>query len=159
MLQRSLSDTLATSVASDRSRTSLQLSLENDALKAAQAAYVAALEPAGRDGDDVVGVAIAIGGRLASADLYPSNGLFRKMWPKILRAAATEAIALKEPAPAAPPTVEAVVAFLAGAETGERSERALGALATLETRDGDRALSVRASSPKGDFIHRVYLAK
>lgn len=158
-LQRALSSNLSASVMSEKSRTSLQLSLENEKLKSVQAAYVAALEPAGLKDDDVIGVAVAIGGRIASADLYPSNGLFRKMWPKIVRAAATEAIALKDKAVQPPPSAEAVTAFLADADKGTRSERHLGALATLETHDADKVLSVRAAAPKGDLVHRSYLAK
>lgn len=159
VLQGLLSSNLASPVASERSRTSLQLSLENEALKSAQAAYVAALEPAGLKDDDVVGVAIAIGGRVTSADLYPSNGLFRKMWPKILRAAATEAIALKDQGAKPAPAVATVAAFLADGDKGIRSERRLGALTSLETQDSDKVLSVRASVPKGDLVHRSYLAK
>jgi hypothetical protein len=159
VLQKQLSQNLAASVASERSRTSLQLSLENEKLKEVQAAYVAALEPAGLKDDDVVGVAIAIGGRIASADLYPSNGLFRKMWPKIVRAAATEAIALKDRGAEPAPTAAAVTTFLADADKGARSERNLGELTTLETREADQVLSVRAAAPAGTLVHRSYLAK
>lgn len=158
-LQKLLSSNLATAVASDRSRTSLQLSLENETLKQALSAYVAALEPAGHEDADVVGVAVAIGGRIASADLYPSNGLFKKMWPKIVRAAATEAISLRARIPESAPPIDAVAAFLAAAEQGRRSERAIGALATIETVESDRVLSVRALAPQGDLVHRSYLAK
>ncbi len=163
VLHRQLSDTLATSVASGRSRTSLQLSLENEALKAAQAAFVAALQPAGLKDDDVIGVAVAIGGRVTSADVYPSNGLFRKMWPKILAAAATEAIALKakasDPVRGPVPGIESVAAFLSAAEAGQRSERDLGALARLETRESEKVLSIRATASGGHLVHRSYLAK
>lgn len=168
VLQRSLSDNLATSVASDRSRTSLQLSLENEQLKAAQAAYVAALVPAGLvDGDangEIIGVAIAIGGKLTSADLYPSNGLFRKMWPKIVTAAATEAIASTSKAAVAAatppaPSIENVRDFLTAAEAGSRSEHSLGSQASLETRDAEKVFSVRATAAAGRLVHRSYLAK
>lgn len=161
-LQRQLSASLAAPVASERSRTSLQLSLENDKLKAAQAGYVAALEPAGLRDDDVIGIAVAIGGRIVSAEQYPSNGLFRKMWPKLVRAAATEAIALKDKTAAATvpaPAPEAVVSFLAEADRGATSERALGSIAKVETREAERTLSVTAQAPRGGFLHRSYLAK
>src|SRR5690606_16655581 len=77
-VQRQLAETLKAPVASDKSRTSLQLALENEKLKAAQAAYLATLEPAGLAGDDIIGVVVAINGRISGADIYPSNGLFRK---------------------------------------------------------------------------------
>ena len=54
-----------------------------------------ALEQAGEKDDDVVGYVFAVNGKLNSADVYPSNGLFRKMWPKLLQASVTEAIGEK----------------------------------------------------------------
>ena len=72
--------------------TSLQLALENDKLKERRAAYDSALQDAGKGSDDIIGYAFAVNGKLNSADVYSSNGLFRKMWPKQLQAAATEAI-------------------------------------------------------------------
>ena len=90
--QSKLSGSLATNVASQQSDTSLQLALENDKLKERRAAYVSALQDAGKGSDDIIGYAFAVNGKLNSADVDSSNGLFRKMWPKQLQAAATEAI-------------------------------------------------------------------
>lgn len=86
VMQSALAGHLAAPVSSEKSRTSLQLALENEKLKTAMDAYVVTLEPAGLKGDDIVGVVIAVNGRISSADVYPSNGLFRKMWPKLVRA-------------------------------------------------------------------------
>ena len=171
-VQGLLSANLGASVTSEKSTTSLQLALEHEKLKEAQAGYLAALEPKGLAEDDIVGVVVAVNGRLSSADVYPSNGLFRKMWPKLARSAATEALAGKQkpsgntpstdkPAPvvSAPPAIEAVSAFLAEAETGKVSERQLAGIARHETRDSDKALRVEARSPKGALVHRNYLAK
>ena len=88
-------------VASQQSATSLQLSLENDKLKEARAAYIKALQGAGDKDGDVVGYIVAINGKLSIANVYPSNGLFRKMWEKQLAAVVTEAIG--EKAAARPP--------------------------------------------------------
>lgn len=95
LVQRQLSANLAAPVESEKSRTSLQLSLEADALKQAQGDYITALEAKGLGDDDIVGVVIAVDGRLSGCNVYPQNGLFRKMWPKLLRAAATEALTAK----------------------------------------------------------------
>src|SRR5262249_6132208 len=73
--QRKLSQGLNTPVASPQSASSLQLALENDRLKGAQAAFMAALQPAGEKEADVVGYVVAINGRMNSANLYPSNAL------------------------------------------------------------------------------------
>ena len=102
-VQEMLSAKLAAPVASETSRTSLQLTLENERLKAAQEGFIAALEPKGLEGDDVIGVVLAVNGKIASADIYPSNGLFRKMWPKLIRAAATDAFAHRRRQPRLPP--------------------------------------------------------
>lgn len=158
-MQSALSSRLAAPVSSEKSRTSLQLALENEKLKDAMGAYVAALEPAGLKGDDVVGVVIAVNGRISSADVYPSNGLFRKMWPKLVRAGATEALVSKAAKADAAPAPADVDAFLNDAETGKQSELALGTHAKLETRDADKALRTEARTAAGAFVHRNYLAK
>lgn len=158
-VQSELSLSLAAPVASQASRSSLQLSLENEKLQHAVAAYAAALEPAGLKADDIVGVVVAVNGRISSADVYPSNGLFRKMWPKLVKAGVTEALAAKPGTSAPAPAVDAVGAFLAEAEKGEQSERQLGSYAKLETRDADKAVRTEAKSAAGALVHRNYLAK
>ncbi len=158
-MQSALSSRLAAPVTSEKSRTSLQLALENDGLKDAMGAYIAALEPAGLKGDDVVGVVIAVNGRISSADVYPSNGLFRKMWPKLVRAGVTEAMVNKAAKADAAPAPADVNAFLEEAEKGKQSELALGSHANLETRDADKALRVEARTATGALVHRNYLAK
>ena len=79
-------------VRAPQSASSLQLALENEKLADARKAYVAALRRPAAQGDDIVGYVFAVNGKLNSAEIYESNGLFRKMWPKLLDASATEAI-------------------------------------------------------------------
>ncbi len=163
-VQSGLTASLDAPVASEKSRTSLQLALEHEKLKEAQAAYLTALEPAGLAGDDIVGVVIAVNGRLSSADVYPSNGLFRKMWPKLARAAATEALSgrkqveVAKSGSGAPPAIEAVTAFLTEAENGKASEVALGAHARIETRASSKAVRMEAKKADGAFVHRNTVA-
>lgn len=92
-VQRSLSSRVGGSVAAPASPSSLPLTLENPLLAKGQDDYIRDLEAIGRAGDDVVGYAFAVNGRLSGAEIYPSNTLFRKLWPKLIRAAVTEAIA------------------------------------------------------------------
>lgn len=42
--------------------------------------------------EDLVGMAFAVNGKINFADAYTTRGLFRKLWPKLLRAAAVEAL-------------------------------------------------------------------
>lgn len=160
-VQGLLGDKLAAPVASEKSRTSLQLTLENERLKAAQQGFITALEPKGLEGDDVVGVVLAVNGKIASADIYPSNGLFRKMWPKLIRAAATDAFAHRvEAAPAAPaaPSVTLAETFLSDAQSGEVRERALADIAQHQTRLSPNVVAVEARTAKGAWIHRNFLS-
>jgi hypothetical protein len=155
-----------TPVAMAESPSSLQLSLENEKLKDAQAAYVKALTPAGEAESDVIGYVFAVNGKLNSADLYPSNGLFRKMWPKLIAANAIEAIGEKAAASdAALPSTADVLAFLKAAEAGKATEKPLTRNVELETREADRALffeTRRAPAAPGaaaGWVHRNYLAR
>ena len=160
--QDSLSRSVGAPVAAPASPSSLQLSLENEELKQAQAAYIAALRGAGENGDDIVGYVFAINGKINSGDVYASNALFRKMWSKLLAANVTEAISVKEAsgaAPAPPPPVKDVEAFLAKASAGATAERAINASVHLATLDGDASLYAETRRADGSWVHRNYLAK
>src|SRR5262245_24331574 len=159
--QSKLAGGLNSSVASPTSATSLQLSLENETLQAARAGYLAALKAKGEAEPDILGYVVAINGHMNSANLYPSNAMFRKMWDKQLVAVVTEAIGEKSGAgPAGPaPAVAKAGEFLAEAERGKPLERAGAADTRQETRDGDKALYNEARSGDGGWLHRSYLAK
>ncbi len=75
------------------SPTSLQLTLENKKVKEAAEKYTKVLSAIIEGRDDTIGFAFAINGEANSADLYASRALFRKLWPKLLKAAAVEAVA------------------------------------------------------------------
>jgi len=159
-VQDGLSANLGAPVQAAASQSSLQLSLENEKLKDAQDAYLKALLKEGEAADDVVGYVFAIDGKLNSAEVYPSNGLFRKMWPKLLKASITEAIGQKNSGAADPvPTNDAALAFLDHAAKGAASERPLPASVRLETRQAENAFYFETRRANGAFVHRSYLAK
>ncbi len=158
-LQKALGDKVGAPVAAPESASSLQLALENKKLQAEEKAYVDALKAAGETADDVVGYVFAINGEISSGDVYPSNALFRKMWSKLLNAGATEAIGHRnDAAAAAPPSIDAVKAFLAGAEHGDKKDKPLTAGLHQETREGEKAYLFETAGAAG-FVHRNYLAK
>ena len=159
-VQDGLSSNLGAPVQAAASQSSLQLSLENEKLKDAQNAYLKALLKEGEKADDVVGYVFAIDGKLNSAEVYPSNGLFRKMWPKLLNASITEAIGQKNSGAADPvPTGDAALAFLTEAAKGASSETPLPASVRLETRQAENAFYFETRRKDGAFVHRSYLAK
>jgi hypothetical protein len=158
-MQDGLSSNLGATVNAAASQSSLQLALENEKLKDAQAAYLKALKGAGEKDDDVVGYIFAVNGKLNSAEVYPSNGLFRKMWPKLLQASVTEAIGHKKDTAETTPTGEAALAFLDAASKGQASEKPLPANVQLETRNAEKAFYFETRRASGAFVHRSYLAK
>jgi hypothetical protein len=161
-IQGRLANNLGAPVAAPRSRTSLQLALENGGLERAQADYVKALQPLGEKDDDIVGYVFAINGKINSADIYPSNGLFRKMWPKLLRASATEALGERNVPAEPPPPVAAATSFLATPTDAQTIEKSATAQGHLEMRESTTALFTQAkpaAAPDSAWVHRNYLAK
>ena len=157
--QSRLSANVGAPVAAPQSRTSLQLSLENEKLGEARAAYVKALAASGEKADDIVGFAFAVNGKVNSADVYPSNGLFRKMWQKLLMASATEAIGEKDGISGTPPAKETVLAFLDAAAAGKANAQTIDGRVRLERREAKDALYYEAAQPNGAWVHRNYLAR
>lgn len=157
--QRKLAGTVGAPVESRESRSSLQLSLENGRVRATVAEYVTALAPAIDKAPDAIGLAFAINGTINSADLYPSHGLFRKLWPKLLNAAATEAVAEKNGKDGPPPKPEEIAAFLEKSERGKSGERKIDARTTLATRETDKSYYFETRRADGLAFHRNYLAR
>ena len=157
--QNLLSSSVGRPVAAPQSATSLQLAYENEKLQTARAAYIRTLQPAGEKDGDIIGYVFAINGKINSADIYPSNGLFRKMWKKSIAANATEAIGEKSADAPTPPALAAVQAFLDAAERGKASEKALPVNGLLETRVADQALYFETRRPTGGWVHKNYLMK
>jgi len=103
--QDRLARSVGAPVAGPASPSSLQLSLQSEKLKVAQAAYLTALQN-GKVDDDVVGYIAAINGKIGGREVYASAELFRKMWPKLLAAGVTEAIGDKDAPRAHPPLAD-----------------------------------------------------
>jgi len=158
-IQDGLSSNLGAPVKAATSESSLQLSLENEKLNYAQEPYLKVLQHEGEKADDVIGYVFAVNGKLNSAEVYPSNGLFRKMWPKLLKASVTEAIGQKNGDKDAAPANDVAQAFMTDAMTGSASERPLPANVRLETRQAEKAFFFETRRADGAFVHRSYLAR
>lgn len=90
--QQKLSENVGESVRSAQSGSSLQLSLENEAVKHSSDEYIQKLLPIVEEKKDAIGFSFAINGKLNSGDVYGSRDLFLKLWPKLLMASAIEAL-------------------------------------------------------------------
>ncbi len=82
-----------TNTSSSASRSSLPLTLENSRVRADSAEYTKALAAIVEGKPDVIGFLFAINGEINSSDTYGSTALFLKLWPRLLKAAAIEAVA------------------------------------------------------------------
>jgi hypothetical protein len=159
-IQAGLTAALGAKVAAEESESSLQLALENDRLEAARGKFLEALQPAAEKQGDVIGYVFAVNGKLNSADIYSSNALFRKLWPRLIKAAATEALGARSEAPAgeAPP-LTAVEAFLTEAAGGKESEQEPATGLKLKVRDSAKALDLETVGADGHLVHRNVLAR
>jgi hypothetical protein len=125
-------------------------------------AYINALSGILRNKSDVIGYVFAINGHVNSADIYASRSLFAKLWPKLLKANATEAIAeLQADAPVSPVTDESVQGFLGEAEKGRASQKEVSRRVHLVTREDDKNVfyETRDRAQNGAWIHRNYIRK
>ena len=159
--QAKLGKTVGGSVAAADSASSLQLSLENRQVVANVDDYIRHLSTIMDRKSDVIGYAFAINGRINSADVYVSNALFKKVWPKMLKAAATEAVAesrgvrLASPAKAA-----AVEEFISESEKARPKEQSVGSGARLVTReDKDNVMFETRDEKSKAVVHKSYVKK
>jgi hypothetical protein len=158
-IQAKLSSKLKTSVNAEESHSSLQLALENKELAARQERYVKALQDAGKDDTDIVGYAIAVNGKIASADVYASNGLFRKLWPRLLKSAATEAIGADEVKDVKAPAMDDVVMFLTEQKDAPEQVAKPVQGVTVSARASESAYDAETRATDGKFLHRSKLAR
>jgi hypothetical protein len=150
------------SVASLLSSSSLQLSLENKRLEQTAKDYVEKLSPVVKGKNDVIGYAFAINGAVNSADVYSSHELFKKLWPKLLEASATEAISEFDKWKTYKPVeAEVVKTFLNEAETGKADTNEVTSRVTMIKRETEKNLffETRDRKQSGNWIHRNYLTK
>jgi hypothetical protein len=153
-----ISRRLSASVASAPWPTSVPLALEDARVARAQSIYVehVAQLPVG---DDVIGAVFSVNGRLSGGEIYSSNELFRRVWPKLLRGYATEALAQETIGSEPAPSIATVASFLAGAEQGGAQDTRLFAGAGLRRRASDAALYSVVAQADGRFVDRSYLAR
>lgn len=160
--QSKLSAASNSNVASNTSRSSLPLTLENEKVRATTGEYVDALESIISRHDDVIGFVFAINGEINSGDTYTSHELFTKMWPRLLKSAAVEAIAesfgenLSDRI-----SVEEISRFLTDAEAeSSTSTRTVTDRIRIVTRESRQTVLIESRDLEArTWLHRNYLKK
>ncbi|HSD45449.1 MAG TPA: DUF6569 family protein [Pyrinomonadaceae bacterium] len=160
--QAKLTANLSVDVVSAASPSSYELAVENSKLKETAGSYVTALNTIVRNKSDVIGFAFAINGHVNSADIYASHALFAKLWPKLLKATAVEAIAELDQTPKAEPVVdETIHAFLAESERPNPKTKEVTPRVKVLTREDDANVffETQDRSQKDTWVHRNYIRK
>ncbi|HKQ99429.1 MAG TPA: DUF6569 family protein [Pyrinomonadaceae bacterium] len=160
--QDKLSQNTGVVVNSTVSGSSLQLSLENKKVQEVSDDYIKQLAGIVNGKSDVIGYAFTINGKVSSADVYGSNALFMKLWPKLLKASAVEAIAeLQKDAKFEPVKAESVQSFFDEAEDGKASEDEVTGRVKRVTRETDKNIlfETRDQSRNAGYVHRSYVRK
>ncbi len=105
-------------------------------------------------GERVVGVVVAYGGEVAWSDVFASDALFRRYWPKLLRSYVVEAVArprLQEKA-----TLADAQRFLAPLQGHEQIETEPGVYRWREITEGRQAqIEIESLLGKAFVLHRV----
>jgi hypothetical protein len=160
--QMKLGKNVGQSVANKQSPTSLQLTLEDKKLLESLDQYIKELAkvPEGKRG--VVGYAVAINGQVEGADVYASTALFEKLWPKLIKSCAVDALAEWQNDKKFKPASEAdVKAFLSEAAQGKKTDKDVSQRIQVITRESKKNLVLETCDrgEKNAVIHRSYLAK
>lgn len=159
--QDKLSIATNTNTASAVSRSSLPLTLENREVDADSGEYVDALSKIIDGKPDVVGFVMIVNGEINSSDIYGSAELFRKLWPKLLKAAAIEAVAESTKEGPAKVTIEAtdIESFLANsANAAVTDDREVTGRVRMVTRESETSVLVE-SLDRGKMLHRNVILK
>jgi hypothetical protein len=110
-----------------------------------------------RDRPKAVGMIFAVNGTLHTADVYGSPSLFRKLYPRLLKTAAADAVATK-PEKKEPPAAGAARDFLSRSREGTTREERIQA--DLRATCTDNAKSVRFGYVwKGSELHTQAIEK
>jgi hypothetical protein len=151
--QGKLSNNLNADVKAAKSATSYQLTLEHKKLREAVDAHVKKLSGTIDEKKDVIGFVVAVNGKLNCADVYASHGLFVKLWPKLLRAAAVEAVSeMVKDKKFETVTADQVQAFLADADSAKASERDINARTKTLTRETRKTIRFDTRDKSDDKI-------
>jgi len=162
-VQKKLSDKLGGDVRAAASTSSLQLALENRKLGDKEKKYKTEFSGLLEHKHSVIGYAFAINGKLNSADIYANQALLKKLWPKIVDAAAAESVANYEKTlKFKPPLASAVRVWMRRAATGHKVVKDLKpglTQVTIESADNVRFDTYSGKGANEKLYRRSYIKK
>src|SRR5438309_833206 len=155
--QDKLSANVGERVNSTVSDSSLQLAVENRKVQQSAESYTNPLSRIIDGKNDVIGYVFAINGKLNSADVYASSALFRKLWPKLLKASAIEATAeLRRGEKFDAPKPSDVKGFLDDAAKGAEKQKDVSGRVQMVTRETEDNVffETRDLAKSDTWVHR-----
>jgi hypothetical protein len=160
--QASISSSLRSDVRAPAAPTSFAMTMQTPAVQKSIDSYLRELKGIIDGKTNVIGYAFAIDGKINSADVYASHHLFAKLWPKLLRASAVEAVSeYQQGKKFQPATAAAVGAALRDAESGQPSSRQTTARTGIHVKETPQSILFETRDrAQGDaWVHRNYMTK
>jgi hypothetical protein len=160
--QEKMSNSLSDEVRSVEYPSSLPLALESEPVQKSVEPYVSHLSSIVEQSNDVRGVVLTINNELIGGDVYASNVMFMRLWPRLLKAAAIEAVTeLPMKLDTEGVTIEAIRSFLVHSEQGAETIEEITARTHVVKREIENSLffETRDMDNAGAWIHRSYLTK
>jgi len=159
--QAQLSSNLRTDVRPAAAPTSYAMTMDAPVVQRSIDGYLQELAGIVNGKNDVIGFAFAIDGKLNSEDVYGSHELFAKLWMKLLRASAVEAVAsYKDGKKMEPITANAVKAAMADAESGKAFQTIVNdRTEVLKRETAQNVMFETRDRSNGAWVHRNYLTK
>ena len=142
--------------------SSFELSVENAKVKETTEAYIKALSGILQNKSDVIGYVFAINGHVNSADVYASRSLFAKLWPKLLKASAVEAVAeSNKDVETKPVASEVVHTFLTDSDKARAEAREITRRVKVVTREDENNIlfETQDRAANDGWVHRNYIRK
>jgi hypothetical protein len=144
------------------SPSSLQLTLESEKVQEAIELYLKELSDLAETESDIIGYAFAINGEVNNIDVYSCNALFKKMWSKLIKAAAVEALAERQEYKAFEyVTVERVKTCMHDAEQAKARVKAVSGQSKTILRETAQNVLFETRNIKDEdgWVHRNYASK
>lgn len=159
--QDKLSANVGARVNGDASPSSLQLALENKDVQKTTQSYIEGLSGILDGKTDVIGYVFAINGKVNSADVYASSTLFKKLWPKLLKASAIEAVAELRHGEKFDAPKPADVRGLLDDSKAEEKQKDVSSRVQMVTKETEGNVSFETRDrARGDaWVHRNYIKK
>ncbi|MHC4601161.1 MAG: ARPP-1 family domain-containing protein [Planctomycetota bacterium] len=146
-----------------QSPSSMQLAMEDKSLGEWVKTYRKKFGDVVKGKKDVIGYAFALNDKINCADVYGSHALFLKLWDKLFKSTAIEAVSELHlwRRKSVPPDAKAIAAFLRDAKKGAKSDRKVTERVDLRTWETKDAILYESCDAKreGKWVYRNYLTK